>query len=271
MKLLHKHDFEKHRDRIIAQLNAVPFNTLFAKSVVKGKIYGDVFTDDTEDPQTFYILHPYGMSLLLGKNNDEFNKNLAEYILNRDKKRNKTEWMQTYPDYLGFAITKQFKNHSYTSAPPIEPDIRVNFKFNLSKHISSKQSFKDENIRILRTSKEDFENVDGSVSPKYFWNNADEFINNGVGYTLFYKDSLASVAFSSVIDDKYLELGIETQEEFREKNLAYEVCTALISYCLENGFEPVWACRKTNIGSYKLAEKLGFEESLTTPYYKLNY
>ena len=118
---------------------------------------------------------------------------------------------------------------------------------------------------------DDFESMGGSVIPKYFWNNSDDFINNGVGYSLFYKNSIASIAFSFVINSKYLELGIETQEQFRGRNFAYEVSSALIDYCLDNDLEPVWACRKTNIGSYRLAEKLGFEESLTTPYYKLNY
>jgi hypothetical protein len=34
--------------------------------------------------------------------------------------------------------------------------------------------------------------------------------------------------------------------------------------------EPVWACRLENDGSYKLAQKLGFEPVLEIPYYRLS-
>lgn len=271
MELLSKHALEKHRNKIMEQLNFVPFNILFAKNVVEQKMTGEVFVDNTDYPQIFYILHSYGMSLLLGKSSDEINYKFLENILSRNVEKNKVEWMQAYPYEWDFTIKKTLKDCIYTHTPPIELDIRVNFTFNLSKYANSKKEVIDENIVILKTTKEDFENIKGSVIPKYFWHNSDEFINNGIGYSLFYKNSLASLAFSAVVDGKYVELGIETQEQFRGKKIAYKVCHALIQYCLEEGFEPIWACRKSNVGSYKLAEKLGFEESQTIPYYKLNY
>ncbi|MDR2917894.1 MAG: GNAT family N-acetyltransferase [Tannerella sp.] len=270
MKLLNNHYPENLKVRIIEQLNSVPFNTLFAQNVVNKKINGEIFVDNIDLPQTFYILHPYGMSLLSGKNNNEFNSSLIEYILNHDGKRKKVEWMQAYPESWHTTL-KKIEQDNNKPIPAIEIDVRVNFKFNRVKYLETKQKNIDKNITIVRTGKDDFENIEGIVIPKYFWNNADDFVKNGIGYSLYYQDSLAAIAFSSVIDNKYLELGIETLEQFRNKKLAYEVCATLIDYCLAMGLEPVWACRKTNTASYKLAEKLGFEESLTTPYYKLNY
>lgn len=271
MKLLNNYHLENYKNRITEQLNSVPFNTLFAQNVVNKKVNGEIFVDNLEFPQTFYILHPYGMSLLLGKNSHEFNNSLFKYILNHDGKRKKVEWMQAYPDTWHMILQKieQENNNQQTTA--IEIDVRVNFKFNREKYLKTKQKNIDKNIAIVRTGKDDFENIQGSVIPKYFWNNSDDFVKNGIGYSLYYQDTLASIAYSSVVDNKYLELGIETLEQFRKKKLAYEVCAALIDYCLAVGLEPVWACRKTNIASYRLAESLGFEESLTTPYYKLNY
>jgi len=54
---------------------------------------------------------------------------------------------------------------------------------------------------------------------------------------------LEESAYSAYIHDNYLELGIETVEEYRGKGLAQYVCSALIDYCLQNNFEPVWSCR----------------------------
>lgn len=264
-------DVQKHTDLIIELLNAVPFNTLFAESVINQTINGEIFVDNIKSPRTFYILHPYGMSLLLGENCHDFEWELYGYVQNSDKKRNKTEWMQAYPDHWHAALNKMVNKNANKQIQLIEIDVRVNFKFNLAKYIELNPGCVDEHIEIKRTSADDFESMSGSVIPKYFWNTQNDFINKGVGYSVFYKNTLASIAFSSVVNSSYLELGIKTKEPFRGRNFAYMACCALLNYCLEKGLEPVWACRKSNIGSYKLAEKLGFEESLNTPYYKLNY
>lgn len=264
-------DLQKHKDLIIEQLSSVPFNTLFAENVVNQIINGEIFVDNIKNPRIFYILHPYGMSLLLGENCNEFDQKLYKHIENSSKKRNKIEWMQAYPDNWHIRLNEMAKNNTNKQIQMIEIDVRVNFKFNTTKYIESKQDCFDEHIEIKRTSINDFENMTGSVIPKVFWNTPNDFINNGVGYSLFYKNTPASIAFSSVINSKYLELGIETKEQFRGENFAYKACSALLDYCLEKSLEPIWACRKSNTGSYKLAEKLGFEESLNTPYYKLNY
>lgn len=261
-------DITKHEGIIMRLFDSVPFNTLFAKCVVNRKIEGKVFVDNEQVPKTFYILHPYGMSLLLGDSNNElFNQAFKKYVLNSNKDRNKTEWMQAFPGDWHTVLRNIFD----PKEGAISIDTRINFKFNKERYLYSDSNYPDSNIRIFPTSKTDFENMEGSVIPKSFWNNVDEFIKKGKGYSLFYEENLAAMAFSSAIDEKYLELGIETKGQFRRKNLAYKVCSHLINYCLENGFEPVWACRLTNSGSYKLAQKLGFEESLRTPYYILNY
>ncbi|MBK5721806.1 GNAT family N-acetyltransferase [Dysgonomonas sp. Marseille-P4677] len=260
-------NIEKLKDVMMDLLNVVPFNTLFAKCVINQIVKGDIFVDDEQNPKTFYILHPYGMSLLLGDSNNEvFNCAFKEYVLNSNKCRNRVEWMQAFPDNWHIILNNLFKNKG-----AVDIDTRINFKFNSEMSLHSEANYEENNLRIVATSKIDFENMAGSVIPKLFWNDADDFIKYGKGYSLFYENNLVSMAFSSAIDDLFFELGIETKGEFRGKNFAYQVCSHLIRYCLENGFEPVWACRLTNIGSYRLAQKLGFEESLRIPYYTLNY
>jgi RimJ/RimL family protein N-acetyltransferase len=69
--------------------------------------------------------------------------------------------------------------------------------------------------------------------------------------------------------DGVLEIGIETLEKFRGMGFAYHASAALIDHCIENGLEPVWACRLENQGSYYLAQKLGFVPSRMMPYYQL--
>jgi RimJ/RimL family protein N-acetyltransferase len=66
-----------------------------------------------------------------------------------------------------------------------------------------------------------------------------------------------------------LEIGIETVQRHRGRGHAVRACAALLDYCLDHGYEPIWSCSLTNRGSHRLAERLGFVPTLQVPYYRL--
>jgi RimJ/RimL family protein N-acetyltransferase len=279
MKLLNKDQYYK----AARPLEEVSFNHLFARAVVGQKIDGLIYTDNPESPTSFYVVHPYGLSLLFGNNgNDEFNKQLAGYLLNKDGSRNRTEWMQVYPEDWSAKLstllshkllTKKQKDESgfrERELAKVEEQTRVNFKFNLDKYIEFRNNYPASQHEIFRTREEEFQNMPGTVVPKYFWQDASQFLNEGVGFSLRFDEELACTAFSAFIDDRQLELGIESVSQFRGKGFAMFSCAALIDYCLEKGYEPVWSCRLENTGSYLLAQKLGFEPVHYHPFYRVD-
>lgn len=260
MILLETNDYSK----LNALLDKAEINILFARAVAEQKINGRIYVDNADTPRTCYILHPYGMSLLLGdSNNVTFNQEFREYVLNINGERTNEEWMQTYPN----AWDNVLKN-LFVDVTAIEYDTRINFRYNKDKR-QREEKCSIRNIQIRETTKEDFEDMKDMVIPARFWDNADDFIINGKGYSLYYEQKLASIAFASFIKNNILEFGIETVEQYRGRNLAFKVCIALIDYCLENNLEPLWSCKLSNMGSYKLAEKLGFEIAKENPYYRL--
>ncbi|MCX8130532.1 MAG: GNAT family N-acetyltransferase [Clostridia bacterium] len=109
----------------------------------------------------------------------------------------------------------------------------------------------------------------GYVIPKHFWKDEEHFCNTGIGFSLICDGEIAATAFSAFRYENQLEIGIETSEKYRGKGFAFRACAALIDYCMENSLEPVWACRRENEGSYKLAQKLGFVPIRSIPYYRL--
>ncbi len=275
MELLDKAYYNK----IIKPLNEVTINNLFARAVVEQKISGDIYVDNQINPKTFYIVHPYGMSLLFGKcDNEQFNNSFKSYALNLGNSRNSFEWMQAFPDNWDNVLLSLFSDTSIKSSDNIdkiekrivELNTRVNFKFNISKHQSLSTQIIDEDVKIVKADGKMFSGMQGSVVPSYFWNSEDDFLKNGLAYALYYKEELAAMSFSSCCFGNIIELGIETKEKFRGKGFAELVCRAIIDYCVENNYEPVWACRLENTGSYKLAQKLGFEPTLYLPYYRLS-
>lgn len=270
---------KKNYGKALSYLEQASMNTLFARAVLEHKVSGQVFVDDTENPQTWYVVHPYGMSLLFGdSSNGDFNNHFLDHALNRYKTRNTYEWMQAFPDTWHTKLHKLLKGYLIRSADNteqldqniVELNTRVNFVFNHARYHRIKRPESSSGIKIVRTDRQIFRAMKGSVVPKYFWDSEDDFLKNGIGYSVFYKGNLASTAYSSCMYKNQLELGIETVAEFRGLGLAEQSCLVLIDYCLENHFEPVWACRLENRGSYQLAKKLGFDPSLELPYYRLS-
>jgi len=271
-------ELEKEKYSLVeAPLKEVRINNLFARSVIERKVDGKIFVDDVNNPKTFYVIHPYGMSLLFGENeNKEFNKQFLDYCLNRKGIRNSFEWMQAFPNSWDTTLAELFGskllNASDSEEAPkeyIELNTRVNFRFDHERYLAFKHSNINEKHEIKRTDAGIFEAMTGSVVPSRFWNNADDFCKQGVGFSLFHQGKLATTAYSAFIFDNELELGMETIAEFRGKGFAQYACSALVDYCIQNDYEPVWACKLSNIPSYKLAQKIGFVPALTLPYYRL--
>jgi hypothetical protein len=275
MILLEPKDYSK----ATGPLKAVAINNLFARAVVEGHITGFVHVDDAANPKTFHVVHPYGMSLLFGDSgNKAFNAEFLDYAINKDQVRKKHEWLQAFPQSWDAVLTNLFAGNLITSADNagradrgiIELNTRVNFRFDPGKYPRLWRNNIPEGVEIVRTDKKMFDEMPGSVVPKYFWNNADDFLSRGAGYSVICNGELAATAYASFVIDNMLELGIETVEQFRGKGFGKYACCALIDHCLERKLEPVWACRLENIGSYKLALKIGFEDIAYIPYYRLS-
>ncbi|MGB5822215.1 MAG: GNAT family N-acetyltransferase [Saonia sp.] len=272
---LEKKDYPK----VIDALKKIKINNLFARAVVEAHVSGSVYVDNSDKPRTFYVVHPYGMSLLFGNHNNlEFNSAFKEYALNKKRQRNDYEWMQAFPKEWDHVLEKLFDDCSITSSENktnltksvIELNTRVNFKFNPNKYSLIRERLNSNDVTIVQTTRETFNTMQGSVVPSNFWDSADDFFEKGVGFSLFSNDTLACTAYSAAVMDDMLELGMETIPKFRGKGFAQLTCSRLIDYCLAQGYEPVWACRLENRGSFRLAEKLGFEPTIQIPYYRLS-
>jgi GNAT superfamily N-acetyltransferase len=271
MLLLDKNQY----DTVLGPLKKVSINHLFARSVAENHVTGKIYADNFKNPSSFYIVHPYGMSLLFGNGENEgFNHKLKMYMQNTEGIRDRVEWMQAYPGAWNSLIKNSLRNvlvepGKRTHEKSIEVHTRANFSFNPAKYRSFKTTLKTVDLHVVRTDKELYEKMNGIVVPKYFWDNADDFCKKGVGFSLIVGNKTACTAYSAYIFENLLELGIETLPEHRGKGFALYTCSALIDYCIENNFEPVWSCRLENKPSYRLAQRLGFEPTVTLPYYRL--
>ncbi|WP_025688848.1 GNAT family N-acetyltransferase [Paenibacillus zanthoxyli] len=260
---LDAHDYAKAEE----PLREVTINTLFAQAVIHGHVPGEVYADDQHNPAVFYIVHPYGMSLLFGETEREsFRHKLVEHLSNTISTRQKSEWLQVYPRSWD-PLIRSMKGPD--SAVQEKEDTRVNFAFDRSRYEQAVKKYGKCEYEIVPTTREIFRELEGVVTPKRFWRDSEQFAERSIGFTLLDGDEAASTSFAAFLENNQLEIGIETPEKFRGKGYAFHVCSALIDYCLEAGLEPVWSCRQGNEGSYYLAQKLGFIPTVSIPYYRL--
>ncbi|OME46539.1 hypothetical protein BSK59_29455 [Paenibacillus odorifer] len=261
MKRLECKDYYK----AIEPLENVKINTMFAESVVKQVIAGSVYVDDIVNPRAFYIAHPCGMSLLIGESdNEEFKRDLFDYITNKNMIRHHQELLQADPAGGWPEVIAHWSEQEM-----LHRNTRVNFSFNRERYLNQKASYLNQDLEVVRMNKERFMAATGGVNPKDFWRNEEQFLAEGLGFNILDAGEIASTAFSGFVNEHQLEIGIETSEAHRGKGYAYAVCSALIEYCLEYQLEPVWACRLDNEGSFNLAHRLGFETTYMIPYYRL--
>ena len=261
------------------QIKEVQRNVLFARSVVEKHLSGIIYVDNVNEPRTSLIAHPYGMLLLMGdSNNIEFNDRFKSYAFNTAKIRAKHEWLITsspewdnvLTDLFGGSLIKTPENSGKEASGTIELNGRQNFSFNVQKYAQFEKRTIPEHDLIVKTDAVLFEQMTGSVIPQKFWDNAKDFETNGSGYTLLHNGEIAATAFSAFVHENRLEIGIETVEKYRGNGYAELVCCKLIDECLESGFLPVWSCRSENTASVQLAGKLGFETTLSFPFYRLS-
>ncbi len=263
--------------RAAAVLDAMTGNNLYARAVVERRVAGRVFADRARDPRTFYIVHSYGMSLLAGDHtNGDFNRALRAYALAEGGARNRHEWMQVWPrewndvlvGLLGDVLVPAAGNTRERGV--VELNGRANFRFSPELYGRLPRTELSPGTEIVPTDTRLFEAMDGAVVPKYFLDSAADFASDGVGFSVLCDGRLAATAFSAYLRGEQLEIGIETVPEFRGKGLARLACAALIDWCVDNGYEPLWSCRFENTASYRLAQRLGFEPISITPYYRLS-
>lgn len=259
-------------------LKDVTINTLFAESVVKNHVDGAVYTDQEDNPTAFYVVHPYSMSLLYGNTHKpSFNRNLIGYMLNHDRKTRNPEWLQAFPESWNLLISNLLADKLANAHDNLVKDDgnsileyrRVLFEFDPNRYSRIKATFPFRDFNVIRTGRQSYKEMSGSVIPAVFWNNADHFLEQGIGFSTMVNGKTASIAFASFLHGKKLEIGIETVPQFRKSGLAMAACLHLIDYCLNYHYEPVWACNSQNTGSYNLAIALGFNKVKSLPYYRL--
>jgi GNAT superfamily N-acetyltransferase len=287
-------EFPVSRYETVAPLvETVPFDRVFARAVVRGFQSGRIFADDPSQPGIALVYHACGAALLCGKGADAAVLCTVEKLLLAEDRLGANRFrLYCHPDSwntrisvaLGGRLLKysDFESRGITDPDAIRtrissvPDgciiawtrVRFSFDGNSFRRGREKTVSPPAGFSIVPIDAGLFEKAIGSVVPKIFWDSSDQFREHGFGFCLVAPDGgIASISFSAYVDGEEVDVGIETDPAYRSRGFAERVCRTMIEECLDRGLRPVWGCRKDNMGSRRLAEKLGFSEVMYHPTY----
>jgi hypothetical protein len=261
-------------DGLRLALRGVPFNCLFARSVVDDLADGFVWCDRAQEPSFAHIVHPYGMTLLLALSADVDLVALKEHI-GWCRRALGGLWLQVHPQSFAPVLDRLLDAETGpVEATPngvsVQRFTRSNFRFVPERYarVAPMQAFPS-NIEGRPMTAEDFALPGFGVTPRKFWRNADEFLAHGGGWCVAKDAEVVAIAFSAYRLDSQLEIAVETHPQQRGRGFAKYAASSIIDQCVASATEPVWSCRKQNAASYLLAQKLGFSPTVEGPYYHL--
>ncbi|NUO82642.1 GNAT family N-acetyltransferase [candidate division KSB1 bacterium] len=117
-------------------------------------------------------------------------------------------------------------------------------------------------FEVRRLSAHDAHHLWG-ISPDNFWisktwGGPNGLAASGRGWGAFWDNHLASVACTFYLGEKYEDIGVVTEPQFRGGGLSTTCAAALCEDILARGHQPSWTTSPDNLASIRVAEKLGF-------------
>jgi GNAT superfamily N-acetyltransferase len=256
-------------------LTLAKFDTVFAHSIIEKRQKGRIFVDVERHPSVALFWHYCGMAVLSGDcNNTIFNTGIIDLLLRRFENNQKrisigidnVEWKLKIEDLLQSRLLyySELENSSLETTEKAKSYVlgrnRLTHKFNVTRFKASETSIKTpEKYRLRKINKEILPKIFGRVIPSFSWDSAQAFLEGGTGYCLIDGDKFACSSISSFIGNGQIDIGIETNPEYRRQGLGAPTAAAMVRYCLEHGHQPVWGCLQDNVGSALIAKKVGFD------------
>lgn len=238
-------------------LEQVDVEKVYPFSIMEGLQQGEVYVDNKDNPSVALIWHYCGFAHIVGKYDMDSIRDIQKMM------HNPSRW---YSNRMVLQVGTDSKlQEMILSDPAINK--RERYIFNYVNENISMPEFADCNLREITA--ENYDLLYGQIIPAFSWESKERFLSNGYGYCLMKDKQFITCAFSAGISKDYVDIGVETAEEFRGKGYGKIVALAMIKETLRRKKKPAWACDTLNEGSMRLACSVGFEVCGTHPWYKI--
>ena len=232
---------EYHRYLDWARMNTA--NRVYPLSIAEGLQKGNIYVNDGHEIQSVLFWHYCGFGYISGKPSDEFlNDIYLRMISNHNERRL-------------ILITSDDEVTDFFRDKEVLLDSRLEYSYLSHKFIGET----DINcFRVEQINEENMSRIEGRIIPSFSWKSHEQFLKEGFGYIALDQEKVCAVAFSAAVSSDEIDIGVETHEDYRRKDLAVILAGRMCERILEIGKRPVWAHSISNTGSMNTALKCGF-------------
>lgn len=237
-------------------ISEIEVDKVYPMSILEGYQSGEVWVDDTINPSFCLFWHYCGFAYIAGKYDDQIVSEIIEFMHNPSEGHSGRLALQTGIDEriqsMILKDEKVQKKEQYLFYFPEKKSDSLGVKYD---------------FEIQPIDSANYALFSGRIIPAFSWESEEQFLKYGFGYCIMQDKQFVACAFSSGISDEYVDIGVETSEDFRGKGYGKIVAMAMIEEIFRRKKIPVWECDVTNEASRNLACSLGFEIRGTHPLY----
>ena len=217
-------------------------NVVYPLSITEGFQDGNVIFSD--DSKTALFWHYCGFAYLSGRVEESFLEKIYQ------------EYFEKTLDRRFVLITNNSKVIEFFSdKDDIVTDKRVEYRFG-----DLLQSAPECKYKVEPISESNYDRIHGNIVPTFSWSSKEQFLKNGFGFVALDGDKVIAVAFSAAVSSDEVDIGVETDENYRHQGLAKVVADRMCREIISQGKKPVWAHAIANEGSKYTALGVGFLE-----------
>lgn len=252
--------------------------SLSIQAAIEGNSPGRIFTDDVSHPRTALALTVEGYLLAGDNGNPETNEALriffkdriftGEVFVNGDESMSLAvhpeTWEARLPELIPTYEIEKIERYHYLC--------RI-LKFDWRNNIPEGYTVRRVDRALLDDAQVIFsDEMRGWMNFEEVWWTEDNFLSKGVSFAVLYEGEIVAWCTPDCVAGDRMDIGIVTHRAHRRRGLATIAVAATVEHCLHNGFSAVgWHCNAINIGSWKTAEKVGFERNCQYAYYYYMY
>ena len=239
LRKVEKREYYKYSSLKISSCKTYPLSII--EEFQKGDIY--------EGDGAVLLWHYCGFAYIAGNVSEEFlDAVYTDFIIAELSRR-----------FILFTDDEFIINY-LSSNPGIETEKRYEYEHDMKSgtEIAREAVERNPDIKIVPINADNIDNIKGRIIPAFSWDSNAAFLEKGLGYVAVDGSRVAAVAFSSAVSSEEIDIGVETDSDYRNRGLAAGVAGKMCEAILELGKKPIWACSTKNEASAKTAERIGF-------------
>ena len=252
--------------------------SLSIHAAIEGNNPGRIFVDDVDHPRTALALTVEGYLLAGEHGNLETNAALGrllkervftgEVFVNGDSSMSLAvhpeTWEKKLPELIPTHEVEKLERYHYVCRA---------LKFDWRDHVPEGYTVRRVDRALLHDAELVFPDaVREWMDFKEIWWTEENFLSKGVSFVVLHERQVVAWCTPDCVAGDRMDVGIITHPAHRRKGLAAVAVAATVEHCLNHGFSAIgWHCNADNVGSYKTAEKVGFERKREYVYYYYMY